>query len=111
MEDFDAQQPQGGEINIQIDEETAEGTYVNLVTISHSPEEFIFDFIRSVPGTRQAKVKERVIVTPQHAKRLVAALQDNINQYEEMHGSIQQPGEQQGGGDGPRLQFGSGGEA
>ena len=93
MADFDdpmdAPQP---ELNIELDEETAEGTYSNLVMIAHSPEEFILDFIRVVPGVQKARVKERIIITPQHAKRLLQALQDNIERYEEDYGDIDAPG-------------------
>lgn len=89
MPDFDdamdAPQP---ELNIELDEETAEGTYSNLVMIAHSPEEFILDFIRVVPGVQKARVKERIIITPQHAKRLLQALQDNVERYEEDYGDI-----------------------
>ncbi len=83
----DAQQG-GTQMNIQLDEETAEGVYSNLVMIAHSPEEFIIDFIRVMPGGPNAKVKSRVIVTPQHAKRLLHAMADNIKRYESSHGEI-----------------------
>jgi hypothetical protein len=101
MPDFDnpANEQQG--INIQVDEETAEGTYSNLVMIAHSPEEFILDFIRVVPGVQQAKVKSRIIISPQHARRLLNALEENIERYEDAHGQIGQ----QGGFDRP-IQFG-----
>lgn len=93
MADFDdamdAPQP---ELNIELDEETAEGTYANLVMIAHSPEEFILDFIRVVPGVQKARVKERIIITPRHAKRLLRALQDNVERYEENYGSIESQG-------------------
>lgn len=92
--------PQQG-LNIKIEEDTAEGTYSNLVMISHSPEEFILDFIRVVPGVQQAKVKSRIIVSPQHAQRLLSALEENIERYEKAHGEI----DQRGGPDRP-IQFG-----
>lgn len=108
MADFDAPQNQQGEINIELDEETAEGTYANLVMIAHSPEEFVLDFIRMMPGVQKAKVKHRIVVTPQHAKRLLTALQDNIEKYEAAHGSIEAPN----GGGTPPMNFGGvGGEA
>ncbi len=89
MEDFhDAMDAPRPELNIELDEETAEGTYSNLVMIAHSSEEFILDFIRVVPGVQKARVKERIIITPQHAKRLLRALQDNIQRYEEDYGAI-----------------------
>jgi len=75
-------------LNIELNEEVAEGEYANLVMIAHSPEEFILDFIRIVPGVRKARVKSRVIITPQHAKRLLRALKDNIERYERTYGLI-----------------------
>ncbi|MFQ5569234.1 MAG: DUF3467 domain-containing protein [Rhodothermales bacterium] len=76
------------QLNIELTEEIAEGVYSNLVMIAHSPEEFILDFIRVVPGVPKARVKSRIIVTPQHAKRLLRALADNIERYERSHGVI-----------------------
>ena len=84
------------QFNIELSEEIAEGVYSNLVMISHSPEEFILDFIRVMPGVPKARVKSRIIVTPQHAKRLLRALADNIEKYESAHGEIEErtpPGE------------------
>ena len=69
-------------------EDIAEGIYSNLVMIAHSPEEFILDFIRVMPGVPQARVKSRIIVTPQHARRLATALAENIERYERTHGEI-----------------------
>ena len=96
-----------GQINIELSEEIAEGIYANLVMIAHSSEEFILDFIRVMPGVPKARVKSRIIVTPQHARRLLNALADNIDRYEQAHGPIEEhmtPGEQ--------IQFGGmGGEA
>ncbi|MCK5846796.1 MAG: DUF3467 domain-containing protein [Bacteroidales bacterium] len=77
-----------GEINIELPEDVAEGTYSNLAIITHSHSEFIIDFIRMMPGVPKAKVKERIILTPQHAKRLMRALIDNIKKYESLHGEI-----------------------
>lgn len=82
------QTPHGQQINIELSEDTAEGMYSNLVMIAHSSEEFILDFIRVMPGLPKAKVKGRVIITPQHAKRLLRALADNIERYERSHGEI-----------------------
>ena len=79
------------EMNIEIDEETAEGTYANLVMVSHTPEEFIIDFIRMIPGVPKAKVKHRLVVTPSHAKRILGALEDNVRQYEDEYGEIDPP--------------------
>ncbi|MDO4756999.1 MAG: DUF3467 domain-containing protein [Parabacteroides sp.] len=71
------------EIQVELSEEMAQGTYANLAIISHSSSEFILDFIRVVPGAPKAKVKSRVILTPDNAKRLLFALQDNITKFEE----------------------------
>lgn len=70
------------EIQIELSEEIAQGTYANLAIISHSSSEFILDFVRIVPGVPKAKVKSRVILTPDNAKRLLFALQDNIAKFE-----------------------------
>lgn len=88
--------PQNGpSLSIELSEEVAEGVYSNLVMISHSPEEFILDFIRVMPGVPKARVKSRIVVTPGHAKRLLAALADNIQRYEAQHGDIGEVGQQQ----------------
>lgn len=79
---------QQSQLNIELSEEVAEGVYSNLVMIAHSPEEFILDFIRVMPGVPKARVKSRIIVTPQHAKRLLRALSDNIDRYVRSHGEI-----------------------
>lgn len=71
------------EIQVELSEEIAQGTYANLAIISHSSSEFILDFIRVVPGAPKAKVKSRIILTPDNAKRLLLALEDNINKFEE----------------------------
>lgn len=76
------------QLNIELSDEIAQGTYSNLAIITHSPSEFVVDFVRIVPGTPKAKVKSRVILTPEHAKRLMMALQDNINKFEALHGPI-----------------------
>lgn len=78
------------QLNIELSEDIAEGVYSNLVMIAHSPEEFILDFIRVMPGVPKARVKSRIIVTPQHARRLAAALMDNIDRFERKHGEIQE---------------------
>jgi len=78
------------QINIELSEEMAEGEYANLATIAHSNSEFVIDFIRLMPGTPKAKVKSRIIVTPEHARRLLLALKDNIEKYEEAFGPIKQ---------------------
>ncbi|HBF88438.1 MAG TPA: DUF3467 domain-containing protein [Bacteroidales bacterium] len=76
------------QLSIELSEEVAQGVYSNLAVISHSSSEFVVDFVRIVPGTPKAKVHSRVILTPEHAKRLIHALQDNVNKYEAMHGPI-----------------------
>ena len=79
-------------INIELSEEVAEGIYSNLAVISHSHSEFIVDFVKLMPGSPKAKVKSRIILTPEHAKRLQKALQENINKFEKMHGPIKDSG-------------------
>ena len=79
---------QSGQINIELDEQTAEGTYSNLAIINHSPSEFVLDFVCIMPGAPKAKVKSRIILTPQHAKRLVKALAENVHRFEIAHGEI-----------------------
>ena len=81
------------QISIELSEEMAEGEYANLATIAHSNSEFVIDFIRLMPGTPKAKVKSRIIITPEHAKRLLYALKDNIEKFEEAFGSIKQTDE------------------
>jgi hypothetical protein len=76
------------QINIELDEKIAEGAYANLAIINHSVSEFVVDFINVMPGTPKAKVKSRIILTPQHAKRLMKALADNIRRFEKNHGEI-----------------------
>lgn len=78
------------QINVELSEEMAEGVYANLAMIAHSNSEFILDFIRLMPGVPKAKVKARVILTPEHARRLLAALRDNIRKYEESYGDIRE---------------------
>ncbi|WP_299155454.1 DUF3467 domain-containing protein [uncultured Christiangramia sp.] len=77
-----------GKINIELDEAVAEGTYSNLAIINHSVSEFVVDFVNIMPGRPKSKVKSRIILTPQHAKRLLKALGDNIQRFEEAHGEI-----------------------
>jgi len=76
------------QINIELSDEMAEGVYSNLAVITHSGTEFVIDFIKMLPGVPKAKVKSRIILTPQHAKRLFRALKDNISKYEAVHGVI-----------------------
>lgn len=79
-----------GQINIELDDNTAEGIYSNLAIINHSVSEFIVDFISVMPGKPKAKVKSRIILTPQHAKRLVKALAENVQRFEKSHGEIKE---------------------
>ena len=81
------EQPQQG-INIEITEEIAEGTYANLAIITHSHAEFVVDFVNVMPGTPKSKVKSRIIMTPQHAKRFMKALIENVQRYEAANGEI-----------------------
>ena len=76
------------QLNIEISEEVAEGTYANLAIITHSHAEFVVDFVNVMPGTPKSKVKSRIILTPQHAKRLMKALSENVSKYEEINGDI-----------------------
>ena len=78
----------GQKINIELDEAVAEGTYSNLAIINHSVSEFVVDFVNIMPGRPKSKVKSRIILTPQHAKRLLKALGDNIQKFEQAHGEI-----------------------
>ena len=80
--------PQDGKLNIELSEEVADGEYSNLVIISHSNSEFVLDFVKVMPGMPKAKVKSRVLMTPQHAKRFLKALKDNVNRFENAHGAI-----------------------
>ena len=82
--------PNRNQINIELSEEVAEGIYANLAMIAHSSSEFVIDFIRLMPGVPKAKVKSRVVITPEHAKRLLKALSDNIVKYEDTFGAIKQ---------------------
>lgn len=81
------QQPEN-QLNIELNDEIAEGSFSDLVSIAHSNSEFVLDFIRIIPGTMRGKVKARIIITPEHARRLLDALADNISKYEENFGDI-----------------------
>jgi hypothetical protein len=91
------------QISIELNEEVAQGTYSNLAVITHSASEFVIDFVRIMPGIPKAQVKSRIILTPEHAKRLVAAMEDNIEKYESVHGEIK---EIKGSGPALPLNFG-----
>jgi hypothetical protein len=87
MSDQNQQQPT--QLNIEISEEIAEGNYSNLAIITHSHAEFVIDFVNVMPGTPKSKVKSRVILTPQHAKRFMKALTEYVNRFEQLNGKIQ----------------------
>ena len=101
MADSKNQNPQSA-INIEISEEVAEGVYANLAIISHSNAEFVVDFIRMMPNVPKAKVKSRIILTPQHAKRLLMALKDNVQKYAMQFGKIEDQEQQM-----PPMNFGT----
>ena len=81
------------EFSIELKQDVAKGTYSNLAIITHSRSEFIIDFATMLPGLPKPEVSNRIIMTPEHAKRLYLALQDNINKYENQHGQITLGGE------------------
>ena len=85
-----AEEKKENQIDIELSDEIADGIYANLAIISHSNSEFITDFIRMMPGLPKAKVKSRIILSPQHAKRLMKALADNIQKYEASFGQIEE---------------------
>jgi hypothetical protein len=80
--------PEENQLNIELSEEMAEGAYVNFAMIAHSSHEFVMDFIRILPGIPKAKVKSRVVMTPEHAQHLMRALQENLARFEESFGAI-----------------------
>jgi hypothetical protein len=84
----DQNKPKPNQINIELDEKIAEGIYSNLAIINHSVSEFVVDFVSIMPGTPKSKVKSRIILTPQHAKRLLKALGENVQRFEKAHGEI-----------------------
>lgn len=88
------QENNNGQLQIELKEEVAEGMYANLAIITHSSSEFILDFVRVLPGMPKAGVKSRIVLAPEHAKRLLRALEDNIGKYERSFGPIRMPDEQ-----------------
>lgn len=88
MADNNENQPIQQQINVEIGEKEAEGIYSNLAIISHSQAEFVIDFTRVMPGSPKAKVHARIIMTPQHAKLLSRALEENIFRFEQKNGEI-----------------------
>lgn len=89
------------QVNIELNEEIAQGVYSNLAIITHSSSEFVLDFVRIVPGVPKAQVKSRIILSPEHAKRLAQALNENLKKFESMNGAIKT-----GGGEIP-MNFGT----
>lgn len=88
------QENNNGQLQIELKEEVAQGTYANLAIITHSSSEFILDFVRVMPGMPKAGVQSRIVLAPEHAKRLLRALEDNIGKYERIFGAIRMPDEQ-----------------
>ncbi len=84
-----SEEQQPNQLNIEITEEMAEGTYANLAIITHSNSEFIIDFVSVMPGTPKSKVKSRIIFTPMHAKRFMKAIKENVERFEAANGPIQ----------------------
>ncbi|WP_396183034.1 DUF3467 domain-containing protein [Flavobacterium sp.] len=103
MSDNNQQQNQ---INIELDEKVADGIYSNLAIINHSASEFVLDFVTLMPGVPKAKVKSRIILTPQHAKRLLKAINENIHRFESSYGEIKDTDQPQ-----IPLNFGTAGQA
>lgn len=85
------QENNNGQLQIELKEEVAQGTYANLAIITHSSSEFILDFIRVMPGMPKAGVQSRIVLAPEHAKRLLRALEENIGKYERSFGPIRMP--------------------
>ena len=84
----DKKNPKQGQINIELDEKVAQGIYSNLAIINHSVSEFVIDYVSIMPGVPKSKVKSRIILTPQHAKRFLKALNENVQRFENAHGEI-----------------------
>ena len=89
------------QLQIELKEEVAQGTYANLAIITHSSSEFIVDFVRVMPGLPKAGVQSRIVLTPEHAKRLMYALQENVAKYERNFGPVRMPEEMNGANGGP----------
>ena len=88
MADQKKENKNNNQLNIELDEAIADGVYSNLAIINHSVSEFVVDFINIMPGRPKSKVKSRIILTPQHAKRFLKALNDNVTRFEAAHGEI-----------------------
>lgn len=94
-------QKNNNQLQIELKDEVAQGTYANLAIITHSSSEFIVDFVRVMPGLPKAGVQSRIILTPEHAKRLMYALQENVTKFERQFGPIRMPEEMAAGQGGP----------
>ena len=81
-------QEMNNQLQIELKEDIAQGTYANLAVITHSSSEFIVDFVRVMPGIPKAGVKSRIVLAPEHTKRLLRALEENIGKYERTFGAI-----------------------
>ncbi len=88
------QKPMTGQLQVELREPESEGIYANLAIISHSPSEMIIDFARVMPGVQKARVRSRIIMTPQHAKMMERALSDNLKKFEKQYGEIKLQGDQ-----------------
>lgn len=100
----DQQLPPEQQLNIELTEDMADGSYANLAIITHSFAEFVIDFVNVMPNVPKAKVKSRIVMTPQHAKRLMRALIENVKRFEAQHGNIKDQ-------EGPAMPFNFGGTA
>ena len=100
------QDKNNGQLKIELTPEVAEGIYSNLAIITHSSAEVVLDFIRVLPGVPKANVKSRIVLAPEHAKRLLFALQDNVMKYEKAFGPINLPGAEQPQGGRTATPFG-----
>ena len=101
----DSPKGNGNHLNIELSEAIAEGVYSNLAVITHNPTEFVVDFVQVVPNMPKARVKSRIILSPQHAKRLLNALKDNVSKYEANFGEIREPDARQARGGFPPMTF------
>ncbi len=91
MSQDNPQPPQGQRVNIELKEEKAQGTYANATVVTHSSSEFVFDFVRVLPGIQKAQVVERVIMAAPNAKAFLKSLEGNIERYEKNHGKLPEP--------------------
>ncbi|MDF1561411.1 MAG: DUF3467 domain-containing protein [Deltaproteobacteria bacterium] len=88
MSDAKQKSPKGVQLQIKVDEDVAQGIYANMAMVHHTDAEFTIDFVYVQPQAPQAKVRSRVVTSPRHLKRLISALQDNLNKYEAKFGEV-----------------------